>query len=216
MMRWTVPMAFLALLPGCGGGDTEPLDGGVPLDFDRPGMQTSVSADPCWRQEKGGWHYSVGHCEEMQPPERTTGVFVTAFEERSFFPGERAIPDANDLRRFTYEIELDERRVERLAGREPADPDGEAYLLTFIGRRTQDPWHVDCHGNAYFSYVVDRLISARYLGPMGEYRMPTREEILSQPVIVERRHGGRWGEEEAKAIEFCRGSSSSDPMDNLR
>ncbi|MDB5705767.1 MAG: hypothetical protein JWN66_2883 [Sphingomonas bacterium] len=89
-----------------------------------------------------------------------------------------------------------------MGGRAPGNPNGNAYLLSFIGRRTRDPYNVDCQGDPYFELVLDRLVSARYLGPMGIWH---REALEAQRrvVTVARRHGGRWGELEEQAIELC-------------
>jgi hypothetical protein len=202
MTRHSSQWAAALLLAACGGPDTEPLDGGRQLSFGRSAADTDMSKDPCWRREKGGWHGSVAHCRAMTPPEKMTGVWVTGFEESSFLPGYTNIPDADDPLRFTYAIELDERQVRAMGGRAPGNPNGNAYLLSFIGRRTRDPYNVDCQGDPYFELVLDRLVSARYLGPMGIWH---REALEAQRrvVTVARRHGGRWGELEDQAIELC-------------
>lgn len=193
---------MLALLvTGSAGADPRPVDGGRPLDFERSlEVQQILARDPCWRRERGGWHHSIGHCEAMSSPQRITGVWVTAFEESSFFPGATAIPDANDPLRFTQAIELNQAQIHRLTGPVSADLNGNAFLLTFIGRRTRDPYSVDCTGMPHFSVVVDRLISAHHLGPMGPWSV---KEMMARSGRVEQRHGGRWGQLEAEAVERC-------------
>jgi hypothetical protein len=161
--------------------------------------------DPCSRREKGGWHQSVGHCAEMTPAQEITGVWVTAFEESSFFPGASARPESNDELRYLLELELDLRDIRRLTGRTPDPAVPEAYLLTFVGRRTRDPGHVDCYGGASFSFVVDRMLSARFLGYVSN---PDRERMKAlyetREPTVSVRHAGRWGELERRAVAECR------------
>lgn len=204
-MNWR--HSFLAvpalLAAGLNFDATQPLDGGNPLRFeDDPEILAMLAKDPCQRREKGGWHRSIGHCREMTPPRRITGVWVIAFEERSFLVGETRVPDPNDPRRYEDEIEMDIGEAFRLARRPPADAHGDAYLLTFIGRRTRDPTSVDCTGVAAFGFVVDRLLGAKYLGPMR----PLDVDALKARALrmtVARRHGGVWGQMEEKAIETC-------------
>ena len=197
---WSTGLALL--LAGCA-DPSEPLDGGYPLDL-HDSLGAGLKHDPCQRREKTGWHYSVGHCLAMAPMERMSGVWVTAFEESGFIPGATAIPDPNDARRFAQELELDDRKIVKLTGPMPLGGHsyhGEAYLVTFVGRRTRDPYDVGCDGIAQFSVVVDRLMTARYLGPLGPgFSIKVLE---SRPVTVARRHGGKWGELEQEAVDRC-------------
>lgn len=193
----------LALLTSACGDSSEPLDGGYPLRFDKdPKAVELLRDDPCWRQEKGGWHLGIGHCKAMTSAEPMSGVLVLAYEESSFFPGDTGIPDSRDLRRFITDTEADFESVYRKSDVMPSSPGGDAYLLSFIGRRTRDPNVVDCQGRPWHTFVVDRLLSARYLGPMAP--LPVGElSGESRPVTVAVRHGGAWGEEEKKAIKNC-------------
>jgi hypothetical protein len=203
----------LILAGGCEARDEDrSLDGGAPLrdayDAEAAG---SMASQPCWRRERGRWHHSVGHCETMAPRATIEGLWVTAFEENSFFPGETHLPDPRDPRRYSSEIELDDDAVFRAIGRKPGDPSGEAVYLRFSGRRTRDPLMVDCYGGAYFVYVVDRLIEARYVGamrpfPPGYWQWLARNQ---PPASVKRVHQGRWGKLEAEAVERCSGRRPS-------
>jgi hypothetical protein len=141
----------------------------------------------------------------MLPAREMEGVWVTAFEESSFVSGATAIPDPDDPIRFADDIELDGERIARRIGIEPWSRHGEAVLLRFVGRRTRDPYLVDCEGVPYRTFVVDRLIEARRLGPMDPLEWPSPEAIRRRPVTVAVRHGGRWGELEAEAVERCKG-----------
>jgi hypothetical protein len=201
------------LLAACGGkgDDDRPLDGGHPLGEPIGSFSVKDLANQdCFRAERGRWHYSIGHCEAMLPAREMEGVWVTAFEESSFFPGPARMPAPNDPTRYATGIELDGERVLRAAGHKPEGAHGDALWLRFVGRRTRDPYHVDCFGTPYWVFVVDRLLEARFLGEMKPARWPTPEEARRRPPTVAVRHKGRWGEEEAKAVEHCsfRGSKA--------
>jgi hypothetical protein len=155
------------------------------------------------------------HCEEMTDSTTVEGVWVTAFEEMSFFPGLRQRPDPRDPRRFTIEIEVDEGAVfGGVVPRRPS-PHGEAIYLRFAGRRTREPISVDCYGGASFVFVVDRLIEARYLGEMEPLPAGHWEDFVrSHPEATVRRiHGGHWGELEAEAAERCGPRNFEEPQE---
>lgn len=144
-------------------------------------------------------------CLEMLPPREYEGVWVSAFEETSFMRGPAAVPSADDPRRYNVDIRLDEDRVLRRLGIDPVGSNGEAIYLRFAGRRTRDPTFVDCNGQVSLTYVVDRVIEARYLGPIvGQPRFVERGYRPPAPT-VRVRHGGAWGEQERKAVARCNG-----------
>jgi hypothetical protein len=204
------------LLAACGPADDDrPLDGGRPLQVSSgPEEDRENAKDPCRRRERGRWHHSAGHCEPMLPQMEMRGVLVTAFEERSYFPGIDSIPDPNHPGRAGTEIELDGEGLIQRIGIEPSSVHGDAISLRFIGRRTRDPWSVDCFGTPSWVFVVDRLIEARYLGPMSPATWLTPEMARARPVTVTVRHRGRWGEEERKAVERCKGGGPA--VESLR
>lgn len=216
--NWLGRGLALLLCLGPGYEDPErPLDGGRPLRFGRwAGPDTSHGPEPCWRREKGGWHHSAGHCAPTTAPAIMAGVWVTAFEETSFLPGEKARPDPRDPRRFTTEIELDEGAVMRSIGGWPDGPGGQAVYLRFAGRRIRDPVAVDCNGTPHFIYVVDRMIEARYLGPMDPIPPGWWEQLARnvEPARVKRLHEGRWGELEADAARRCRAGPPADRLED--
>lgn len=169
---------LLSTLGGCGSNDLgEPVDGGLPLT-NMNGADAHLAADPCWRREGSGWHYSTGHCTEMLPAQRITGVWVTGFEESSFFPGNTALPDRNDPRRFRITLEVNADRVGEMAGRGSADfrrttdPGYQAYALTFVGRRTRHPLIIDCDGGREYVFIADRIESSRHLGLIANPDLP--------------------------------------------
>ena len=172
-------VALLSSLAACGSDELgQPVDGGLPLTNMSSEHEAHLTADPCWRREGGGWHYSTGHCSEMLPAQRITGVWVIGFEERSFFPGNTALPDRNDPRRYRVELEVDADRVGEMAGRGSADdrrttdPGYQAYALTFVGRRTRYPLNIDCYGGRSYVFIADRIESSRHLGPIADADRP--------------------------------------------
>lgn len=212
-------LGLTLLLAGCGegGGEDRSLDGGLPLrDVYGAEEDKLLASQKCWRRERGRWHYSSGHCEAMLPAREMKGVWVTAFEESSFFPGASAIPDPDDPTRFATEIELDSDRIVRRIGKPPAGAHGDAIWLRFIGRRMRDPYMVDCQGTPAWVFVVDRLLDARYLGAMAPAERLTPEIAQRRTVTVSVRHGGKWGAKEAEAVERCsdRGRSA-DQLEDL-
>ncbi|HET9640615.1 MAG TPA: hypothetical protein VFP12_15555 [Allosphingosinicella sp.] len=191
----------LGLLAAASDRRTEPLDGGYSLDFTTdPDSLSYWRQDECARRERGGWHRSTGHCEPMLPAREMKGVFITAFEERSFFEGDESLPDGNDPRRFGNEIELSPEEFARVAESPPPGLGSAAYLLTFVGRRMREPYFVNCDGTPDFVWVVERLRTARYLGPGKRFDV---KAMLARPVTVAVRHKGRWGKEEAEAVLRC-------------
>jgi hypothetical protein len=169
-------LPFFLLLAACGAvGEAQqtardqPLDGGYPLKRARGAEADKVRADdPCWRKEKGGWHLSTGHCSEMLAARAMTGVFVTGFEEESFFPDATAIPGPNDNRRYRLQLELDQARLTALAGRTLNGPPYKAYRLKFTGRRTRYPVFILCNGDRGYVFIADRTDEAEYLGAMPD------------------------------------------------
>lgn len=202
-----VAAALLMLLGACDrSGRSDAEDGGRSL---RQGPvstaeEESLRHQPCWRKERGGWHYGLQHCLPMGRAEEMRGVYITAFEESSFIAGTTTLPDPDDPRRYANDVGLEPDIVFRFAGAMPASSLGDAYALTFIGRRTRDPLAVDCQGRASFGYVVDRLLTARYLGaePREPHRI-TPAEVRARPVLVRKIHSGVWGEREAEAVAHC-------------
>ncbi|HEY0043773.1 MAG TPA: hypothetical protein VGB62_04405 [Allosphingosinicella sp.] len=133
----------------------------------------------------------------MLPPERMSGVMVLAFEERSFFPRASARPDTNDPWRFVNEIMIARDDLERLG--QYAHPDGTAFHLTFIGRRSREPDY-SCNGIPYFSFEAKQLLSVRYLGAMGDYDSAGMGKRMDR---LAARLRGTGGAAQAKAIARC-------------
>lgn len=199
---------FIALLLTASGSlvEREPLDGGRPIRLgNRHADQSDLrDPDPCWRRERGGWHYSIGHCAEMLPLQRMTGVWTRAYEESSFFPGTTAKPDPDDLLRYTINLEIDPKQLDRFIGPKIVAPPGDAVALTFVGRRTKYPYNIDCYGSHYHTVVVHRVESARDLGIMA----PPNFALFSErprPILKRSGKGGVIGRLEVQAAAHCGG-----------
>ncbi len=200
-------LAGALMLAGCGSADPrEPLDGGLLLQLDASAEEADIrAAQSSWRRERGGWHMSMGHVEEMLPLETISGVWVTGFEETSFFPSATAMPDRNDPHRYMQEIEVDHAKVEAFTGR--PDPKGgyRAILLTFEGRRTRYPEFVGCDGTRSYGFVVYRVHSARDLGEMHDPdRPPVPKPDAPRGTPFKRSgEGGVTAERETEAMKRC-------------
>jgi hypothetical protein len=145
----------------------------------------------------------MGHCEEMLPAQRMNGVWVSGFEETSFFPSDRTMPDRNDTRRFRLELEVDRDRVAELAGRKAAGgPDYHAFALILVARRTKYPVSIDCYGGRYYSFVADRVETARYLGVIANPDIPRPNSRPSEP-FQRSGEGGRIARMEQQALTGC-------------
>jgi hypothetical protein len=134
----------------------------------------------------------------MTPPARMTGVWITGMEEASFIPGATAMPDRNDPRRYHVEVEANEDQVRRLTGRE-FSYGYSAVALTFIGRRTLYPQFIDCSGDRHYTYTVDHLYSARYLGLIADADPLQPRASTVRPTGA----GGEIGRLEARAVRNC-------------
>ena len=193
--------ALLALplaLAACS-GEPQPIDGGYALRTDVSAEELSyLTQDSSWRKEPGGWHTSIGHVQPMGPPEKIRGVYVTGFEESSFFPGETHMPDPNDRRRFRVAIELDDRILEAMTGQAFSPQRYKAYALTLVARRTRDLW-IDCLGGQNYYYVADRIETVRYLGIMPDSDFSQ----MNDKTFVRSGEGGKIRELEDRAIRRC-------------
>lgn len=194
------------LLASCGepGDGNRAFDGGRPIDRHPAlaGFPDPREQSHCWRRERGGWHSSIVHCARMTSPEHMTGVWITGFEELSFVRGATAMPDRNDPQRYRSELEIDSTEVRRLIGRE-FDPGYNAIAVTFIGRRTLYPNYIDCYGRRSYTYTVDRLDSARYLGLIADADPPPLPTQQPLPHFTPSGEGGEIGRLEAQAAAFC-------------
>jgi hypothetical protein len=76
----------------------------------------------------------------------------------------------------------------------------------------REPYFVNCDGTPDFVWVVERLKTARYLGPGKRSDVNV---LLARPVTVAVRHGGRWGKEEVEAVERCNGRGRGPGADRI-
>src|SRR4051812_23538175 len=205
--------ALLLALAACGSAEPEPEDGGWPLQSAKAGAvgEDYNAHDPCFRKEHERWHYSIGHCRAMAPPQRLQGVWLRAFEVSQFVPRATSFAEASAREGQAHDIEIDNAAVERLAGVKRGGPGFVAYEVTFIGRRRRDPHFVDCQGHPEFTIVADRLLSAKWLGyappslaPFDRAKFDAEvARNRARPVTVTVRHGGKWGQLEAEALARC-------------
>ena len=118
--------------------------------------------------------------DEMTYPKIISGVWVTGFEESSFFAGDTVIPDRNDPRRYREEL-IDGRKLFDKVHDRYAKPGYSAFHITFFGRRTKYPYMIDCEGGRYYSFLPDWVLRIRYLGPIADPDRPVRQPGPYQP-----------------------------------
>lgn len=111
--------------------------------------------------ERNGYKYVEGtpldECYRMLPPQRYQGVWVNEFEGSRFYPDWRTVPASRDEARIWLDVE----RV----GLRDLEPNGQAYLVEFEGRRTMYPGLFGHLGEAEHELIADRIISIRKVGP---------------------------------------------------
>ena len=127
-------------------------------------MTAKMDKDPCLRRERDVYvQRAWAECIELLPPRRMTGVWVYGLEESSFIPGELRVPKASNRLRFRIFLEADQRLSDRLAENIQRQGFPASFAVDFIGRRSK-------HAGRYYTgdgdhvVVLDRLISARYIG----------------------------------------------------
>ena len=172
----TIWLPALALA-GCGGyssvagnGDARNVSASLPND---------PSEDPCFRRVGDVWHH-VGerNCVPLLPRQRMRGVWVYDFEESSFIPNATAIPRADNRVRFRVNLHVVPGDIARVAGTPLGRRDAQAFAIDFLGRRSNSIEPYD-----EYIVVVDRIISARYLGPAPEPDFVQNENVnLNQPL----------------------------------
>jgi hypothetical protein len=135
-----------------------------------------------------------------------SGVYVTGFEEASFFAGDTVIPDRNDARRYLVSLNINPERMGGLANWPP--PTGreyDAFALTFIGRRTRYPTVIDCHGGRWYVIDVLGVEAARFLGPIADPDYAPSEEGPPHQPFERSGEGGVIAEMEEAALARCGG-----------
>ena len=142
----------------------------------------------------------------MTAPKVMNGVWVTGFEETSFFPNAKAIPARNDPRRYRMMLDIDPERVNKLLGRRLFDGDYHAIRLTFVGRQSEYPLNIDCYGGRDYLVVADWVVRARYLGKIGnpDPPPPPSKRPPYKP-FKPSGEGGVIGQLEKKALAHCGG-----------
>ena len=140
--------------------------------------EKQMGSDPCWRRDGASWrHVGWRNCLLFPPPQRMRGVWVQDFEESSFIPRTQTIPAPDNRVRFRVYLEVDPKAVERLTQTLMDMKQPRAVALEFIGRRSKEAGEYYTGSDDYV-VLVDRLISARYLGraPVPDF-VPASKEV---------------------------------------
>lgn len=174
-------LALLLTLGGCGGhsygaGNSQAANAS-------PGAPRDPSQDPCFRRVGEVWHHvGEGNCVELPPPQRMRGVWIHDFEESSFIPNASAILGADNRIRFRVNLQVVPEDIARVSGIPLSTREAQAFSIDIIGRRSKNsgPYYI---GADEYIIVVDRVISARYLGPAPEPDFVRDESVnLNQPL----------------------------------
>jgi hypothetical protein len=168
-------------------------------------MDRTMAADPCWRRERGKWHFSLGHCHEMGSSQIMVGIWSSGFENSSFYPAGEPFPAADDWKRPIVWLEVDEAKVEKMLGRKLQVQGTNLVAIKFRGRKTRYPMGIDCYGGRDYAVVVDRLLQARYLGqpPYRKIHFPKPSELPPYKPIKLSGEGGVVGRMEREALARC-------------
>ena len=145
--------------------------------------------------------------DEMTYPKIISGVWVTGFEESSFFAGDAAIPDRNDPRRYRVELVAGRKLFDKVHDQYP-NPGYQAFHITFLGRRTRYPYAIDCQGGRNYSFLPDWVLQVRYLGPMANPDRPVRQPGPYKP-FKRSGEGGVIRELEDRALALCGGTRTA-------
>jgi hypothetical protein len=165
-------LAGLLLLTGCGEPGPALNAAQRQLRLDREIARVRHSMDPCVIDEGDAISSRrYRDCLDLLPQERMRGIWYSGFEESGFVRGATSAPAVRVIGRdsrnpeFETFLELDEDAVWRRLGIPQDHMETHAIALDFLGRRSR-------HAGAYYAsehghvVVLDRLISARLLGPV--------------------------------------------------
>jgi hypothetical protein len=160
---WTkFSVAIVLILAGCGGYSSEVRNGQTANAFAR--VPDDPSQNPCFRRVGNVWHHvGEGNCVELLPPQRMRGVWIYDFEESSFIPNAVSIPRADNRVRFRVNLQVVPEDIARASRTQLNMRGARAFAIDIIGRRSKNsgPYYI---GGDEYIVVVDRIISARYLG----------------------------------------------------
>jgi hypothetical protein len=142
--------------------------------------------------------------DAMRYPQVLSGVWVTGFEESSFFPGDTTIPGRNDPRRYRLELLPSREQVDRFRDQTPKRGYA-AFSITFLGRRTKHPVNIDCEGAHSYFFIPDWIIRTRYLGPIADPDFPVPNHEPYKP-FKRSGEGGVIRQIEDEALARCGGT----------
>ena len=159
-----------------------------PEEFRRQ-MEKEYSEDPCLRKRDGYWeHIGWRHCLSFLPAERMHGVWYTGFEESGFVENVDAVPLTRDIRGSNpdFDISLDAdtvfAEIKRKTGQPARHRCIRAFRLDFVGRRSASMGLKE--GQISMTkqvIVIDRLVSAKYLGLIRSKGVPGYDKQCATP-----------------------------------
>ncbi|MBC7987884.1 MAG: hypothetical protein H7X93_14625 [Sphingomonadaceae bacterium] len=164
MRRVALPTLILLAACSAGGESTAGTGQGNRAPSGGDVSANSVTPDP------NGCRTTLNYdgCIEFLPAERMQGVWISGFERSAFAPGEMAIPDPDrsDLDAIWLGFASGGLPDPALRGEMDDLRQTAVVAITFIGRRSREAGDYGHLGGAEHVVIVDRIISARLLGPL--------------------------------------------------
>lgn len=111
---------------------------------------------------------SETNCIDFLPAERMRGVWISGFERSWFVPGAEGVPDPNrtDLRKTWLTFAGGALPDPTLRRAMDAQGGVAVVAIEFDGRRSRDVGQYGHMGGADTIVIVDRIVSARLIGPL--------------------------------------------------
>jgi hypothetical protein len=126
-------------------------------------------AGPLEQPDRPGSRCVAGRdCPDLLPAVRMRGVWVTGFERSGFVPDATEAPLYSDPSPDRIWLDFDDSSPPDPALRAELDKmrTTAAVAIEFVGRRSRSPGNYGHLGGARDMVVVERIISARILGPL--------------------------------------------------
>lgn len=110
----------------------------------------------------------AANCIDFLPVERMRGVWISGFERSWFVPGAEGVPDPNrtDLSKIWLTFANGALPDPALRRAMDAQRGVAVVAIEFDGRRSRDVGQYGHMGGADTIVIVDRIVSARLIGPL--------------------------------------------------
>jgi hypothetical protein len=158
MRRLGLIVALLLTASCSEAGQGNAADAGGP---EAPKPRAPAPAAPCEPA------YDYERCVDFRPAERMRDVWITGFERSEFIANAEGLPGQDDHRGADTWLTFANGAPDPALRRELDDMRTTAAVaMEFVGRRARRPGNYG-HDGAPQLVIVDRILSARILGPIG-------------------------------------------------